>query len=451
MPNTYHPPTRTVCPVCEELLKNDSRRPIISTYNGKSSSSNGYPFHDWYNFVLGYTPSFPEYMIKREGINSNDIVLDPFAGSGTTQLVCKLNKIKSFGIDANDFMIYAAKMKLNWEYDVDTLKLELYKLMASVKKSIRDTNFSDKNNLKELANKCRPDGMEERYITDRALVLLDIIKSNINLLNISDNNKKLFLFALSSILVEVSNIRYGPGFGVIKRKEEADVANIYYRKMLSMIYDLESVSEEQKRTSSESLLGDSRYASKYIDENSISLIITSPPYPGDHEYTKHSKLELIFEGMANNLKEFQVIKKRMLVSSTTNVYKDSNDKECVLKFDNIKEITDEIEKRLILDGATSGFEKLYTKLIWEYYGGMYKTLSELYKVLKPGGKIALLISDSHAFKMVHIKTAEHLRDIGVAVGYINPEIELWQMKNSTSHRYQIRENILILQKPTNKN
>ena len=40
-----------------------------------------------------------------------------------------------------------------------------------------------------------------------------------------------------------------------------------------------------------------------------------------------------------------------------------------------------------------------------------------------------------------------LQRVGENVGFINPEIVLWQMKNSTSHKYKLRENILILQKP----
>ena len=98
-------------------------------------------------------------------------------------------------------------------------------------------------------------------------------------------------------------------------------------------------------------------------------------------------------------------------------------------------------------GQLVDLKKLYTRLVWEYFGGMYNTLSECYTVLKPGGKIALLVSDSHAFKMVHIQTAEILKEIGERIGYTNSEIVLWQMKNSTSHKYQLRENILIIQKP----
>lgn len=104
-------------------MESDVRQPIIMTRNGKSSDLNGYPFHDWYNFVLGFTPAFPNYMLKREGISSEagDVVLDPFVGSGTTQLVCKFQGVESIGIDANDFMVFAAEQKLNWHLDAQII------------------------------------------------------------------------------------------------------------------------------------------------------------------------------------------------------------------------------------------------------------------------------------------------------------------------------------------
>ena len=156
---------------------------------------------------------------------------------------------------------------------------------------------------------------------------------------------------------------------------------------------------------------------------------------------------MIFQGYATDLASFRTIKKRMIRGSTTNIYKDDNEYRNVESITEIREVVNEIDARLKTDGATSGFEKLYTKLVWEYYGGMASTLSECLKVLKPGGKIALLVSDSHAFKMIHIKTAELLKRVGEQIGYTNAEVILWQLKNSTSHNYQLRENILKLQKP----
>ena len=119
----------------------------------------------------------------------------------------------------------------------------------------------------------------------------------------------------------------------------------------------------------------------------------------------------------------------MLRGSTTNIYKEDVEKLKVQDIIELQKITDEIETRLKSDGATSGFEKLYTKLIWEYFGGMYNTLSESFKVLKPGGKIALLVSDSHAFKMVHVQTANLLQKVGEKVGFVNSEILIWFLHN----------------------
>lgn len=443
---SYHPPTRTVCKTCEDLLKKDTN-PIISTTEGRASAANGYPCHDWYNFVLGFTPSFPEYVLKREAISEKDLVVDPFNGSGTTQVVCKLKKIPSIGIDANDFMQYASSQKLKWELDPLKLREYEFRILESFSCIAASINWGDEEFLNDYADRLRPPYLDARYISVKPLIKIDLLKTAIETIIKEEDYKQFVLFILSSILVPVSNVKYGPGFGITKAKDDVDVAKVFENKMEKILIDLSSFTEGQIATPSKSILGDSRKLSEYIEPDSVSLMITSPPYPGDHEYTKHSKLELIFKGFATDLASFRVIKKRMIRGSTTNIYKEDKEKELVADIEGIKEVTSEINARLKEDGATSGFEKLYTRLVWEYFGGMYSTLKECFKVLKSGAKIYLLVSDSHSFKMVHIQTASLLKEVGEKAGFINPEILLWQKKNSTSHQYQLRENILILQKP----
>lgn len=444
---SYHPPTRTSCEVCECLLKKYSKDPVIDTFEGRASMANGYPFHDWYNFVLGYTPTFPEYILNKEGIREGDgkIVLDPFNGSGTTQLVCKLNRIPSYGIDANDFMVFAAQQKLNWDVDINLMISEKKLIVESFNQKVAAIDWSNTEDIALRANIDRPEALDRRYISDKPLLKINLLRESVDQC-IKSNNHDLFMFAISAILVPVSNVKYGPGFGIGKIKDDQDVLQFFCDKVDLMISDLRKVDRSQIETMSKTILGDSRKLTEYIPENCISLMITSPPYPGDHEYTKHSKLELIFQGYATDFSSFRTIKKRMIRGSTTNIYKNDNERILVEDIDEIKDVTSQIDLRLKKDGATSGFEKLYTKLVWEYFGGMASTLSECYKVLRPGGKIALLVSDSHAFKMVHIQTAELLKKVGEKLGYVNPEIILWQLKNSTSHKYQLRENILILEK-----
>src|SRR3989338_1168716 len=458
MPFKYNPPTRTHCPVCEQINERDLN-PVIDSHNGKASSASYFPFHNWYYFVLGYSPEYPDYIIKKEKISDKHFVVDPFMGAATTLVCCKNKSIKSGGVEANDFFKFASDVKLNWELDPKKLRHIHKDLLTKIEKRLGKfkwkgkgdqtliTNYkSGEANLEEYAKENRPKLLLPKYMCDQVFVKVDQIKLAIEELKFdSVEEKNLFILALSSILVPVSNIRYGPGFGVGKPKIDADVLLVFNEKVERMISDIES-KINSKEIEFETYLGDARCLSQYFKNNSVDFMITSPPYPGDHEYTKHSKIELVFLNMANDLLEFRSIKKRMLRGSTTNIYKDDNDGDHIMHLPDIKAVTYEIEIRLKTDGATSGFEKLYTKLIREYFGGMYLMFKEAYKILKPGGRFALLVSDSHAFKMVHIKTAHLLAQVAKEAGFEKTEIELWQFKNSTSHKYKLLENTLTVQK-----
>ncbi len=460
MPFTYNKPTGFRCPICEKT-ENSKPVPVIDSHNGKASSANNYPIHNWYNFVLGYTPAFPDYILDLENITKDKIVADPFMGTGTTLVACKYRGISSVGVDANDFFIDGAKAKLNWEIDIKKLKQSKKKILAETDKTYSQIDFGNnekplisllnnnngyKISFKDYASIKRPKLMDVRYLSDKPFVRATVIKEIIEKEVADEDLKKLFNLALASIIVSISNIRYGPGFGIIKPKDDINVLRIFEEKLNRIIHDLETLPSKYKKTSSKIFLGNTRQLEETLEPESIDLMITSPPYPGDHEYTKHTRLELTFMEYVDEMKDFRKIKKRLMRSATTNVYKEDNEAEYVKDFQSIKNVTELIEKRLIESNATSGFEKLYTKLVWEYFGGMYLSLKGVYKTLKNGGKIYLLVSDSHAFKMVHIETAKILAEIGMAVGFSDFEIELWQDKISTSHKYHIPENILMLKK-----
>jgi|TARA_B110001450_G_scaffold252489_1_gene274361 DNA modification methylase len=465
MPFKYNPPTRKTCSVCEEIAK-ESLNPIVDNHSGKASSANNFPFHNWYNFVLGYSPEFPEYLINKENITSKHLVVDPFMGTGTTNVLCKEKNIESIGLEANDYFINVAKTKLTWNIDLKKINKISIELLEKVKNHLSKIDFeinddklnsdlfsdvmvkTKKKSYKTISNK-RPIELLEKYLCDRPYTKLQVIQNSIFKIVSKEDIEILNFFnlALSSIIVPSSNISYGPGFGVKKPKVDVDVFKLFEKKVSRMMLDLEEIKDSKnKNTKFKIIHGDSREMSKYLAPNSVDFMITSPPYPGDHEYTKHTKLELIFEDHAKTLKEFRVIKKRMLTGSTTNIYKEDNDREYVKDNLLITQVTDLIQERLIEDNATSGFEKLYTKLVWEYFGGMAMVFKEALQLLKKGGKFSLLVSDSHAFKMVHIRTAFILKDIALKEGFSNAEIELWQNKKSTSHKYNLREEILTVTK-----
>lgn len=50
-------------------------------------------FHDWYRFVLSYPPHLVRTYLDDFGLDDRHTVLDPFCGTGTTLVECKLNRL----------------------------------------------------------------------------------------------------------------------------------------------------------------------------------------------------------------------------------------------------------------------------------------------------------------------------------------------------------------------
>jgi len=447
------PITYDKCDVCQKLVANGLPKPIIGNFIPQRSLNdiNNSRFHNWYFFTLGYSPAFVDYIIKSKNISKDDVILDPFVGSGTTVVESKLQGIPSIGIDANDFLAFASLVKTRWDLDLNQIKIIKKNLLNSLEPKMASIpTIGEQKKLfdftEQVFNNIDIDGPIQQLIDRRYMSKLPLHKSLLILSEIegidNQNIKDFYKLALYSILVPASNVRYGPGFGIGPIKQDVDVLGLFLKKTSRMISDLESISINDAQVPSKVILGDSRRLSKVLKNTKVDYVITSPPYPGDHEYTRHTRLELQLSGMAKDKKGQRLIKERMVRSSTRAIYKVDNETSKVLKFAEIRDIMEKIDQRVKETNGTSGFEKLYSKLAGEYFGGMYEFLMELKKILSNGGIASLLVGDSHAFKMVHIETARLLGDLAIDVGFSSYDIELWWNKRSTSHSFCLPENIL---------
>lgn len=69
------------------------------------------PRHRWYYYKEGFSPFLVEKAIEEVGIQGDDIIIDPFNGSGTTTLTASLNGYKSVGIEVNPFTSFLSSAK----------------------------------------------------------------------------------------------------------------------------------------------------------------------------------------------------------------------------------------------------------------------------------------------------------------------------------------------------
>jgi hypothetical protein len=136
----------------------------------------------------------------------------------------------------------------------------------------------------------------------------------------------------------------------------------------------------------------------------------------------------------------------MIRSNTKGIYKTDNDSEIVRNIPEILKITNEINKKTAK--RTDGFSQLYSKVIEEYFGGMYYHLESLFNVLITDGKCAYVVGDQRTYLQTFIPTGRILKILAQKIGYEIEETLTWRVRKGTSGSgKEIDEQIIILRKP----
>jgi glyoxylate utilization-related uncharacterized protein len=86
-----------------------AQSPQYESSNGERNklASKDRAFHDWYRFVLSYPAHLVREYLAEFRLSEEDIVLDPFCGTGTTVVESKLQGVQSIGLEANRFAQFA--------------------------------------------------------------------------------------------------------------------------------------------------------------------------------------------------------------------------------------------------------------------------------------------------------------------------------------------------------
>jgi hypothetical protein len=179
----------------------------------------------------------------------------------------------------------------------------------------------------------------------------------------------------------------------------------------------------------------------------VDAVITSPPYPNEKDYTRTTRLESVLLGFYSEMNQLRDFKKGLVRSNTRGVYKSDNDDQWVENNERVQSLAEEIEKRRVELGKTSGFEKLYARLTKLYFGGMARHLHELQTVLRPGAQLAYVVGDQASYFRVLIRTGELLAIIARDLGYEVVRIDLFRTRFATATQHDLREEVVVLRWP----
>lgn len=395
------------------------------------------PVHDWYRFVLSFPPHLVQEYIEKFEITKNDIVLDPFCGTGTTNVECKKNGISSIGVEASPITYFASSTKCNWTSDTEQMLEDAEQI--AVEASYLINNSNGLRTLPEEQSKLLLSNSISERPLNQVLILRNVI------CEANSKYKDYFLLALAKhIVFSYSNLKFGPEVGISRKKVyDVDVVPIWLSQIRIMQNDLHSYFE-MADVPTQIFNSDARAINTLNLHQKVNFVITSPPYPNEKDYSRTTRLESVLLGFIKNKDELRAIKQGFIRSNTKNVYKDDDDFRYIEGINSISNLSDTIERKRIELDKTSGFEKLYSKVVRLYFGGMAKHFIAMKSILSPNAKLAYVVGDQASYFKIPIQTAKLLAEVAEYVGYQVEGIEPFRKRYATATDTWLNEDVLIL-------
>jgi len=411
--------------------------------------------HRWFRFVLSFPPHLVRDYVRKFRLSSEDCVLDPFCGTGTTIVECKKLGVPAIGVEAHPLAHFASSVKVDWSCQPEGLLKHARMVADSASRQllsegiednpVLEPDWRDFDKLRRLPSDAADlllKGSISPLPLHKTLVLLECLEAQRNDCYYGHER----LAAARAIVFSISNLEFGPEVGVGKPRRDAPVVASWLQEVGAIAEDLKQL-KDLPPVRAVVHNADARELSRVLEPASIDAVITSPPYPNEKDYTRSTRLESVLLGFIKNKAELRELKRLLVRSNTRGVYKGDDDDRWIQEHEAIHRIAEAIEARRLALRKNSGFERLYPRVTKLYFGGMWRHFKDLRKVLRPGARLAYVVGDQASYLQVMIRTGTLIADIARSLGYEVLGIDLFRTRLATATKEQLREEVVLLRWP----
>ncbi len=407
------------------------------------------PIHRWFTYPAGYSYKLVEAKIEAHGIGPDDVVGDPFVGTGTTSLAAKLRGVSSVGVEAHPFVHWVAQTKLHFERGADGLGEDANSVLRDAEQI--QARQRCLNEWPDLVYKC---------FSQENLFRLGALRAAIE--QTTSAHKELLKVALTATLRDSTSA--GAGWPYIapskfaQRKVDRNAFLDFTKRCALIESDIVQAMSIKPISSSHSLvLGDARRFSHFSGKGALKMVLTSPPYLNNYDYADRTRLETYFWGMFNSWGEItKHVRDKLIVAATTQVRR--SEMEETVQLPGVgsasqsvqNELTEIVERLSRLRREKSG-NKSYDLMVAGYFEDMLQVIVEVYESLEPNGAFILVLGDSAPYG-VHVATDELVARIALDIGFKDYVIEVIRTRgdkwagNPQRHQVPLRESIVTLTK-----
>lgn len=416
-----------------------------------------YVTHGIHNYKGKFYPQLAKALFNIAALQPKQIILDPFAGSGTVLLEAYLNGFYSYGCDMNPLAVKIAKAK------TDILSVDSY---------VRDrllARFADKLLLGSDDDKWFgyfPDKVRdeiESWFPKLVANKLGWILTEIR--DIPNTYVQEFLRILLSSIIRNISQQDPYDLRIRRRKEPLKDAPVFelYRKVIQ--YNRIRLQHFAERTKESpyrfqpvtSWYGDSRNYSEFLTnglkDHSVDGIITSPPYATALPYIDTDRLSILV--LLNMIAKERSPIETELVGSREISQKNKSILEENIENKIIESISSRKAQALIKQvyslnaKADVGFRrKNMGALLMRYFSDMEKIIVNLDKLLKKKGQAFFVIGDNLTTagdKVIKIESTAILTEIAQNMGWeLRKAFPITvTMENAKHIKHAITENTIL--------
>lgn len=393
------------------------------------------PRHRWYYYKEGFSPNLVEKAIEQAKVTKEDLVIDPFNGSGTTTLTSAMLGYHSIGIEVNPFTSFLSSAKTKNVEIAEVIKIE-HELTKAVKKGKRSPllGFSTFSKTKDLEKWLFNDSILNSF--EGGWQYADTISSY--------HTRKLVRLALISAAMQNCNatrdgkcLRYRDSW-----KNYNYDKNTFLESLLSKLSTIKTdIEEKPVNGKSKIITGDCRnILANSEDVNDFKLCVTSPPYLNTFDYTDIYRPELFLGKFVSGVKGLYDLRLETVRSHVQAKWKEPTKTDFGMLYQQTM--------AHILNNKDSLMHKSIPMMMQAYFEDMQNILTLLKKKAAKGGQIWLVVSNS-AYADREVPVDLIIGDIASRAGWYLKEIGVLRYVKKRKTKYspnitELRESVIIL-------
>lgn len=350
--------------------------------------------HQIHSYPAKLLANIPYFFLQTDYLcPANGIVLDPFCGTGTVMLEANISGRNAIGADANPLAVLISQVKTKY-FPSDELQSQLKTLLSHARKETNQESLQ----LPHI----------DRWFSPSTIKQLSQLETAISKIE-SEESKSFFQLCFSSLIKKVSFADPNISVPVIlnperfskypNRKSAAefklktlqcvDVFEKYEDICELNIKRIETLKDiSDKGLYSEVISDDARHLSQSFgsenkrEDESVDMIITSPPYAGAQKYIRSSWLNLYWLGTK--------APEKIRLLNDKNIGREDYHKSDYSR----RKVTGIAEADKVLESLYDEGKCERACIVGNYLNEMKQALDESMRVLKKGGYMVIVIGNN---------------------------------------------------------